>query len=60
MIPQSTIDQLISIPIQDVIGKYINLKKNGTTWEACCPFHEEKTPSFTIYPKTNTFHCGRN
>ena len=57
MIPQSTIDQLISIPIVDVIGKYAKLKKNGTTWEACCPFHDEKTPSFKIFQKTNTYKC---
>ncbi|MCX6225217.1 MAG: DNA primase [Bacteroidia bacterium] len=57
MIPQSTIDQLISIPIQEVIGRYTTLKKNGTTWEACCPFHDEKTPSFKIFQKTNTYKC---
>ncbi len=57
MIPQSTIDQLISIPIQEVIGKYTTLKKNGTTWEACCPFHDEKSPSFKVFQKTNTYKC---
>jgi DNA primase catalytic core len=57
MIPQSTIDQLISIPIAEVISKYATLKKNGTTWEACCPFHDEKTPSFKIFQKTNTYKC---
>ena len=57
MIPQSTIDQLIGIPIVDIIGKYVKLKKKGTTWEACCPFHQEKSPSFKVFPKTNTYKC---
>ena len=57
MIPQSTIDQIINIPIVEVIGKYATLKKQGTTWEACCPFHNEKTPSFKVFAKTNTYKC---
>ena len=57
MIPQNTIDQLISIPIVELIGKYITLKKRGSTWEGCCPFHQEKTPSFKVFPKTNTYKC---
>ncbi len=57
MIPQSTIDQLISLPITEVIGKYINIRKTGVTWEACCPFHQEKSPSFKVFPKTNTYKC---
>ncbi|MFA6128209.1 MAG: DNA primase [Bacteroidales bacterium] len=57
MIPQSIIDQIISIPIVAIIGKYATLKRKGTTWEACCPFHQEKSPSFKVFPKTNTYKC---
>jgi DNA primase catalytic core len=57
MIPQTSIDQILQVPIQDVIGKYISIKKAGTVYEACCPFHLEKSPSFKIFPKTNSYKC---
>jgi DNA primase catalytic core len=57
MIPQQSIDQIFQIPIQDVLGKYISIKKSGSGYEACCPFHQEKTPSFKIYSKTNSYKC---
>ncbi len=57
MIPQSVIDQIISIPIAEIIQKYTPLKKLGSTLEGCCPFHTEKTPSFKVFPKTNSYKC---
>ncbi len=44
------------VSIQDVISRYSNLQFNRNN-QTCCPFHKEKSPSFTIYPETNSFHC---
>ncbi len=43
--------------IDDVIGSYVNLKRAGSSFQGLCPFHSEKTPSFTVFPNTETFHC---
>ncbi len=43
--------------IDDVIGSYVNLKRAGSGFQGLCPFHSEKTPSFTVFPNTETFHC---
>ncbi len=43
--------------IDDVIGSYVNLKRAGSNYQGLCPFHSEKTPSFTVFPNTETFHC---
>lgn len=43
--------------IEDVIGKFITLKKKGKHYEACCPFHEEKSPSFKVTPDMGLFKC---
>lgn len=45
------------VNIQDVIGQYVTLKSRGTVLTGLCPFHNEKSPSFTVYPHTNTFKC---
>lgn len=57
------IEKLKNIPIVDVIGKYITLKKVGTDYKACCPFHDEKTPSFVVKQNATEnfykcFGCG--
>ena len=44
-------------PLEDVIGARIELKKNGNEFVACCPFHSENTPSFTVNPDKGFFHC---
>lgn len=41
----------------DVIGRYVNLKRAGRTQKGLCPFHNEKTPSFTVYEDTDSFYC---
>ncbi|PID33996.1 MAG: DNA primase, partial [Thiotrichales bacterium] len=57
-IPKEFIDQLLGrIDIVDVINKRVPLKKAGREYTACCPFHNEKTPSFTVSPTKQFFHC---
>lgn len=43
--------------IVELISSYLPLKRNGNTWKACCPFHQEKTPSFHVNPQRQRFHC---
>jgi DNA primase len=58
MIPQSFIQDLLNrIDIVDVIERHVPLKKAGTNFSACCPFHSEKTPSFTVSPTKQFYHC---
>ena len=57
-IPRSFIDDLVaSVDIVEVIGHYVPLKRAGKEFKACCPFHDEKTPSFTVVPDKQFFHC---
>ena len=57
-IPQYFIDQLISrTDIVDVIGTRVPLRKAGKEYKACCPFHNEKTPSFNVVPDKQFYHC---
>ncbi len=44
-------------PIEDVISSYTNLKRAGSNYNGLCPFHSEKTPSFTVFPSTQSFYC---
>lgn len=58
LIPQSIIDDiLVRIDIVSVISDYVELKKAGKTFKGLCPFHQEKSPSFTVNPDKNVFHC---
>lgn len=52
----TTIDRA-KADIADTIGKYVELKKKGTEYTACCPFHKEKTPSFSVMPDKNAYYC---
>jgi DNA primase len=57
-IPQYFIDDLLSrVDIVDVINRRVSLKKTGKNYSACCPFHEEKTPSFSVNPDKQFYYC---
>ncbi len=57
-IPQTFIDDLIArADIVEVVGNRVPLKKAGREFKACCPFHDEKTPSFTVSPTKGFYHC---
>lgn len=58
MISKETIEQvLMRNDIESLIGSYISLKRAGSNLKGLCPFHSEKTPSFTVYPQDNSFYC---
>ena len=58
LIPQHFIDDLIArADIVEVLGHRIQLKKAGHEFKAVCPFHGEKTPSFTVSPQKGFYHC---
>mgnify|MGYP003640152405 FL=1 len=58
LIPQDFIADLIErVPLSEVIGSRITLKKSGSSLTACCPFHQEKTPSFHVNAQKNFYHC---
>jgi len=57
-IPSQTIEQIAAAnDIVEVIGTYFPLKRAGSAFKALCPFHQEKSPSFTVSPSRQTFHC---
>ena len=58
MISRETIEEiLIRTDIQTLIGGYVSLKRASATFKGLCPFHSEKSPSFTVYPANNSFYC---
>src|SRR5215203_3163259 len=57
-IPEETIEQIAAAnDIVEVIGSYFPLKRAGATYKALCPFHQERSPSFTVNPHRQIFKC---
>ena len=58
MIPREIIDEIVyRNDIESVIGSYVTLKRAGSNYQAPCPFHSERTPSFTVFTATKSFYC---
>ena len=63
MIPQSTIDRIVDAAnIVDVVSDYVTLRRAGASYKGLCPFHDDKTPSFSVSPARGVckcFSCGK-
>lgn len=58
MIPREIIEEIVyRTDISDLIGSYVTLKRAGSNMNGLCPFHSERTPSFTVFPNTKSFYC---
>jgi len=58
MIPKQTVDKILdTAKVEEVIGEFVTLKRQGANFLACCPFHGEKTPSFTVSPAKGFYYC---
>ena len=58
MIDRETVDRIYATAnIVDIIGDYVTLKRKGVNYQACCPFHNEKTPSFVVSPSKGVYKC---
>lgn len=58
MIPDSFIEELKYVSeIEQIIAQYVTLKRQGSNFTGLCPFHSEKTPSFTVFPQTQSYYC---
>src|ERR1700704_6998990 len=58
MIPQSFVQDLLArVDVVDVVDRHVKLKRAGSNYSACCPFHNEKTPSFTVSQTKQFYHC---
>ena len=58
MIPREIIEEVRDrSDIEQIIGSYVTLKRAGSNVKGLCPFHNEKTPSFTVYPDSQSFYC---
>lgn len=58
MIPKATVDKILdTAQIVDVVGDFVTLKRRGANYTACCPFHNEKTPSFYVSPAKGIYKC---
>ena len=58
MIPESFKQDLLNrVDIVEVVSRYVRLKKGGANYQGLCPFHNEKTPSFTVSPAKQFYHC---
>ena len=57
-VPPEILDEIRArIDLVDLVGAVVPLKRAGERWKGLCPFHQEKTPSFTVHPKLHLFHC---
>ena len=58
MIDRTTVDQIFEAArIVDVVSEFVALKRAGSNYKGCCPFHNERTPSFNVNPARNIFKC---
>jgi DNA primase len=58
LIPESFVEELLGrVDIVELIERHVPLKRSGREFHACCPFHDEKTPSFTVSPQKQFYHC---
>lgn len=57
MIDKKDIEKVLYVNIEEIVSRFVTLKRTGSNFKACCPFHSEKTPSFIVSPSKNMFKC---